>query len=40
MEKRLKAPVRIRFKNPQEAVDLYFQIEFKYFIAKLLYTKV
>lgn len=38
MEKRLQRPVLIRFKSHKEAVDLYYSIEMKYFMLRLLYT--
>lgn len=38
MEKRQTRPVHIRFNSLQEAIDLYIQIELKYFLEKLLYT--
>jgi hypothetical protein len=33
-----KRPVVIRFKNNKEAIDLYYAIDLKFFLAKLLYT--
>lgn len=36
--RRRSAPVAIRFANRQEAIDLTTKIEFKYFMAKLLFS--
>ena len=35
-----KRPVLIRFETRKEAVDLYVRIELKYFLAKLLFSRL
>lgn len=38
MDKRVNRPVRFDFKDKGEMMDIYYRIEFKVFIEKLLYA--